>query len=74
MARGMELWRPDWYRLMKDCGGASTDSEELVSITRYSAQLALSALRKQNEEDYYHNYGAAEKELKNALLPVNPTK
>ena len=67
MARGMELWRPDWANLMREYGGASPDAEELLSITRETARLAMSALRDRNATDYYHNNGAAEKELANAL-------
>lgn len=67
MTRGMELWRPDWVRLMADCGGVEMDANELVSVTRETARLAETALRAKNAEEYYHNYGAAEREIQRAL-------
>jgi hypothetical protein len=38
-----------------------------VQITRGTARLARAALKAQNETDYYHNFGAAERELLTAL-------
>jgi hypothetical protein len=35
-------------------------------------KLVLPLLRKQNSEDYYHNYGAAEEEIREALGIVYP--
>lgn len=71
MAQGMEPWRPDWFRVMANCAfnqdGSHVDANELVSVTRYTAELALSAVQKQCAEDYYHNYGAARSELTNVL-------
>lgn len=67
--RGMELWRPDWVNLMTGCGGVKMDANELVSVTRETARLAMSAIQKQNAEDYYHNFGAALHELRDALDP-----
>lgn len=50
------------------CGtGDEMDASELISITRGTARLAMSALRDRNAADYYHNSGAAERELRDAL-------
>lgn len=65
--RGMELWRPDWVKIMKGCVFDHMDANELVQITRETARLAQSALREQNAHDFYHNNGAAERELIDAL-------
>ena len=43
--------KPDWH------------DQELISVTRETLRLALSALRKQNAKDYYHNYGAAQDKI-----------
>lgn len=67
----MELWRPDWPEIYK--GSAAYQScmpdvaNALIPVTRETLRLALSALRAQNEQDYYHNYGAAERELHQVL-------
>lgn len=67
MAQGMELWRPDWFKVMEGCtfneDGRNNDANELVSITKETAKLALLAIKTQCETDYYHNYGAAKIEL-----------
>jgi hypothetical protein len=57
----------DWNEVMAGYGGARPDDNDLVQITRGTARLARAALHAQNETDYYHNYGAAERELLTAL-------
>jgi hypothetical protein len=57
----------DWNEVMKEYGGARPDDNDMVQITRGTARLARSALKAQNETDYYHNFGAAERELLTAL-------
>lgn len=64
---GMELWRPDWFKIMKGCTFDNLHANELVSVTKETARLALSALRQKNAEDYYHNNGAAAGELQRVL-------
>jgi hypothetical protein len=48
-------------------GGARADDNDMVQITKGTARLARAALHAQNETDYYHNFGAAERELLTAL-------
>lgn len=64
---GMELWRPDWFKIMKGSTFDNLHANELVSVTKETARLALSALRQKNAEDYYHNNGAAAGELQRVL-------
>ena len=40
---------------------------ELLTVTRESLRLSLSALLKQNAEDYYDNYGKAAAEIMHVL-------
>lgn len=61
----MELWRPDWTRLMGEQN--HPDAEELVTVTKETARLSLSALNAQNEQDAYHNYMAAAEELRHVV-------
>jgi len=63
----MATKRPDWIKIMADCGGADAEDNSYVTITKGTAKLAKSALRAQNEADYYHNYGYAERELNDLL-------
>jgi hypothetical protein len=69
--QGMELWRPDWVEIYRvrpyECNVMPDIAGELLTVTRETLRLAQSALRKQNEEDYYHNYGAAEREIDRVL-------
>lgn len=58
---------PDWNVVLGDCGGANPDDNATVTITRGTARHAASALRRINEADYYHNNGAAERELRAAM-------
>jgi hypothetical protein len=53
----------DWNEVMQGYGGARPDDNDMVRITRGTARLARAALHAQNETDYYHNFGAAEREL-----------
>jgi hypothetical protein len=57
----------DWNEIMRGYGGARPDDNDMVQITRGTARLARAALHLQNETDYYHNFGAAERELLAAL-------
>ena len=65
--QGMELWRPDWFKLMKGSVFNHMQANELVTVTHETARLALGVLKAQNERDYYHNYGAAADELREVL-------
>lgn len=58
--------RPNWDKVM-GAGGARSDDNHLVAVTKGTLRLAGSALREQNRRDYYHNYGAAEGEVLSAL-------
>lgn len=66
--QGMELWRPDWCLIYDGRETVLPDvAGELLTVTRETLRLALSALQKQNEEDYYHNSGMAAEELRHVL-------
>lgn len=67
---GMELWRPDWFKIMQGCCFDNMRANELVSVTNETARLALSALKEKNAVDFYHNNGAAEREL--AIVVLHP--
>lgn len=71
--QGMELWRPDWCKIYAGTAGHHQPDIDggLVSVTRETCRLAMSALRQQNAQDYYHNYGAAERELHTILKRKN---
>lgn len=74
--QGMELWRPDWVEIYRvrgyECDVMPDVAGELLEVTRETLRLALSALKKQNAEDYYHNYGAAAVEIERVLQPKKP--
>ncbi len=55
--------RPDWTAIYRDSAHTPDRDDELIVVTREALRLALSALQKQNGEDYYHNYGAAASEI-----------
>lgn len=55
--------RPNWERLYRDVAHTSDRDNDLILVTRETLRLALHALQRQNEQDYYHNYGAAANEL-----------
>lgn len=63
--QGMELWRPDWFKL--DGGGEPMDANELVTVTRGTARRAMNALRAEMAQEYYHTTAAAARELSDAL-------
>lgn len=65
--------RPDWNKIMAECGGAQSDDNERVIITRGTARLAKSAIRHSQEEEYYHNFDHAERELIAALARPTTT-
>lgn len=74
MPQGMELWRPDWVAIYRVPGYSShcrvlpDVAGEILTATRETLRLALAALDEQNARDYYHNYGAAAKELRHVLM------
>lgn len=57
----------DWNQVYRNVAHTYDRDNELVSITRESARLALSAIKMFMETDVYHNYAAAEYELKKVL-------
>ena len=72
-----KIERPEWPAIYD--GVAKTlngDENDLHLVTQETLRLAVNALRKQNAEDYYHNYGAAEQEILQILrvlaLTTNP--
>jgi hypothetical protein len=62
----------DWNEVMDGYGGARPDDNDMVQITKGTARLARAAIHEQNEFDYYHNFGAAERELLTATRGVPP--
>lgn len=60
--------RPNWRKVYRGVAHTYDRDNELVPITRETLRLAAGALREQNRRDYYHNYGAAEREVQDALL------
>lgn len=50
----------------------SRNAQELVSVTRHTAELALSALQSSLSVEYYHNVAAACRELRE-VLQLTPT-
>lgn len=59
--------RPDWERVYNGCAHAPDRDQQLVTVTRETARLAHSALQEINAQDFYHNNGAAQNELNDAL-------
>ena len=55
--------RPDWAHVYRGVAHTPNGDNDLITVTRETLRLALHALQKQNEQDYYHNYGAAANEL-----------
>lgn len=57
--------RPDWSRIY----GVEMPkrASELIAVTRETLRLSQSAIQKSNEQDYSHNFGAAEREIDEAL-------
>lgn len=62
---GMELWRPDWFKLAP--GVSDMRANELISVTRGTAQIASALMREAMSQDYYHTTAAAARELQHAL-------
>ena len=60
---------PDWTDIYSGTAHLPDRDNELILVTRETLRLALNALRKMNEDDYYHNNGAAEREIMEALAP-----
>jgi hypothetical protein len=58
---------PDWRAIYEVSRHEYDRDNEPLTVTRETLRLASHALRKQNEDDYYHNYGAAEQEIIAAL-------
>jgi len=59
---------PVWAQVYQGCAHTPDwRDQELIAVTRHTLHLAHSALQAQNARDYYHNYGAAEREIANAL-------
>lgn len=65
VVEGMELWRPDWFKL--DPSTQDMRANELVTITRGTAKVAIACCQMAMEQDYYHTTGAAERELRRVL-------
>lgn len=68
--------RPDWDSLYKGVvhlADVPGRDNELVQITRETARLAMNALREQNANDYYRNFGAAQDEICNVLADHPPS-
>jgi len=63
----MPVTRPDWNKIYEGQGSGLPRAREMVMVTRETARLAQSALGEQNARDYYHNYGAAQRELIDVL-------
>lgn len=60
--------RPVWAEVYKDCSHVpSWRDQDLVSVTRETLRLSLSALKEIMAKDYYHNYGAAAREIGEVL-------
>lgn len=70
--RGMELWRPDWVKIMEGAVFDNPNASELVEVTHETARLALSAIRYLMAQDAYHNYAAAASEIHKVLESYNP--
>ena len=64
---GMELWRPDWFKVYGSSFAVDHRANDLVSVTRETARVALEAVYKVSEKDYYQNAGIAMRELKKVL-------
>lgn len=64
--------RPIWLEVYRGCAHTPDRDNFLLSVTRETLRLAASVLKRQCEEDYYHNYGAALEEIRNALEVEEP--
>lgn len=61
-----------WADIYKCSAHIPDRDDELIPVTRETLRLATHALRKMNEDDYYHNNGWAEREILAAL--ENPAR
>jgi hypothetical protein len=65
------FWRPDWPKIYKDCsipGSIHPDvANALLSVTRETLRLSLSAIEYQQSQDAYHNFAHAADELRRVL-------
>jgi hypothetical protein len=59
--------RPDWSKVYDGSNRDFAIAQQLLLVTRETLALSRSSIRQCNEQDYYHNRGAAEREL-TALL------
>jgi hypothetical protein len=69
----MSRYKPDWNKVMADCGSAHSDDNECVIVTRGTARLAKSAIRQSQKDVAYHNFAHAERELDDALARQAPS-
>lgn len=58
---------PHWKSIYEVSCHEYDRDDEFIAVTRETLRLAAHGLRKLNEADYYHNYGAAEQEIIAAL-------
>jgi hypothetical protein len=72
MRRTYPIPRPVWAEVYKGIAHIPDRDQFLLSITRESLRLAAAVLRKQCEEDYYNNYGAALHEIEYSLQVEEP--
>ena len=59
--------RPNWFEIY-GYEPSTPRAQELVSVTRHTADLAMSALKDRMEKMYYHNDAFACRELDNVLI------
>lgn len=59
--------KPSWHEIYRNVAHTYDRDDELITITRETARLALSALQQMNAEEAYHNMMAAEYELNQAV-------
>jgi hypothetical protein len=69
--QGMELWRPDWVKVYRvrgyECNVMPDIAGELLTVTRETLRLSLSAIEFQQSQDAYHNFSAAAAEIRRVL-------
>lgn len=61
---------PDWNDVMKGCAWSAEDAataNDLISVTRETLQLSMSAIKDVTAREAYHNYMAAWREIEDAL-------
>lgn len=57
----------NWAQVYRNVAHIEDRDQEPVTITREAARLALIALQERNDRNPFHNYRAAEYELKQVL-------